>query len=154
VRARGRGGDRWRRAREAGDAAARRGRERALGYRLTRTNAGLALARVLVRGATSRSRVARRLRRGSASDPRRSRAPRTAVSLLDRAGPRAADTVDATPPRGPGRLRDVTLDGAPVSVSLEPVLPIAVVGNGGGFALALVPDPRHDESFANGVALR
>jgi len=48
---------------------------------------------------------------------------------------------------------DVTLDGATVTISAEPVLPRARVedGEGGGFLLKLVRDRRIDEVFTGGV---
>jgi hypothetical protein len=49
---------------------------------------------------------------------------------------------------------DVRLDGAPIAISLEPVLPVAVVEDrGDGFAVQLASDAKLGERFANGVAL-
>ncbi len=149
----------WRRARESGAALpvvevanAR------LGYRLSRTPAGLALARVRVRDGRDEplpaSLAAYAAGRGDGVAPLASAADLAVERLLD---PRRAG---APPRESMQRLLaalvgcdDVKLDGAPVSVSLEPVLPVAFVEDrGDGFALGLTPDPRHDESFANGVA--
>ncbi len=149
----------WRRAREAGDALPRAPVASArLGYRLTRTHTGLALARVLVREGRDEPLPASlaAYAAGSATGP----AP--LASAADLAVERLLDTrrSGALPTPSMQRLLaalvgcdDISLDGAPVSVSLEPVLPIALIEDrGDGFALTLVPDPRHDESFANGVA--
>jgi hypothetical protein len=47
---------------------------------------------------------------------------------------------------------DVRLDGEPVRVSTEPLLPIAeLVDRGGGFELRLRPEPGLDELFSNGL---
>ena len=149
----------WRRAREAGETLPRAAvASTRLGYRLSRTPAGLTLARVLVRDGRDEplpaSLAAYAAGRGNGSAPLASAADLAVERLIDprRFGP---------PPR-PAMHRllaalvgcdDVSLDGAPVSVSLEPVLPIALVEDrGDGFALSVIPDPRHDESFANGVA--
>ncbi len=149
----------WRRAREAGEPLPRATvASTRLGYRLARTATGLTLARVLVRDGRDEplpaTLAAYAVGRGSGSAPLASAADLAVERLIDprRFGP---------PPR-PSMHRllaalvgcdDVSLDGSPVSVSLEPVLPIVCVEDrGDGFALELVPDPRHDESFANGVA--
>ena len=149
----------WRRAREAGETLPRAPvASTRLGYRLSRTKAGLALARVLVRDGRDEPLPATltAYAAGSASGP----AP--LASAADLAVERLLDPRRAGAPPAAAMQRllvalvgcdDMSLDGAPVSVSLEPVLPIAVVEDrGDGFALTLVPDPRHDESFANGVA--
>ena len=49
---------------------------------------------------------------------------------------------------------DVQVEGTPVAVSTEPILPCAVVEDRGeGFAIELRPNPEIDEVFANGIAL-
>ena len=149
----------WRRAREAGDAlpvvAATTSR---VGYRLSRAPAGLAIARVLVRDGRDeplpQSLSAYAAGRGDGNAP--------LVSAADLAVERLLDPRRGTVPPRESILRllaalvgceDVSFEGQPVTVSLDPVLPIALVENrGDGFALRLVPDPRHEESFANGVA--
>ncbi len=149
----------WRRAREAGEPLAAVGAASArIGYRLSRTKAGLAVARVLVRdgGDEPLTATLSAYAAGSASGP----AP--LASAADLAVERLIDPRRATAPQTPAMQRllaalvgceDVSLDGSAVSVSLDPVLPIAIVEDrGDGFALSVVPDPDHDESFANGVA--
>lgn len=52
------------------------------------------------------------------------------------------------------RAADVTLDGAPVKTSAEPVTPVAVVKDAGeGFSIELVADPKISEMFRNRVVL-
>ena len=148
-----------RRAREAGDALPRAAAPSArLGYRLSRTSAGLALARVLVRDGRDEPLPASlaAYAAGSASGP----AP--LASAADLAVERLLDARRPGAPPAPAMQRllaalvgceNLTLDGVAVTVSLEPVLPIArIEDRGDGFALTLAPDPRHDESFVNGVA--
>jgi superfamily II DNA or RNA helicase len=149
----------WRRAREAGDALPVVATTTArVGYRLTRAPAGLAVARVLVRDGRDEP-LPRSL---SAYAAGRGDGPAPLVSAADLAVERLLDPRRGTVPAREAIQRllaalvgcdDVSLDGQPVTVSLDPVLPIALVEDrGDGFALRLVPDPRHDESFANGVA--
>ena len=149
----------WRRAREAGDSLPRvEGASARIGYRLARTTGGLTLDRVLVRDGRDEplrtTLAAWAAGRGDGVAPLASAADLAVERLID---PRRT----GAPPR-PSMQRllaalvgceDVSLDGSPVTVSLEPVLPIAIVEDrGDGFALSVAPDPRHDESFANGVA--
>ncbi|MCU0231645.1 MAG: DEAD/DEAH box helicase [Acidobacteria bacterium] len=52
------------------------------------------------------------------------------------------------------RCRDVTLDGAPVAVSVEQITPVVrLQDHGMGFRLQLAPDPRVSERLAPGVVL-
>jgi hypothetical protein len=149
----------WRRAREAGAALPVAAVASArLGYRLSRTPTGLALARVRVRDGSEEplpvSLAAYAAGKGDGAAPLASAADLAVERLLD------ARRTGAVPRESMQRLLaalvgcdDVRLDGAPVSVSLEPVLPIAFVEDrGDGFSLGVAPDPRHDETFANGVA--
>lgn len=56
--------------------------------------------------------------------------------------------------RSLARCSDVRLDGEPVAISAEPVLPLAVLRDApGGFELRVVPDPKIEENFGNGVVL-
>ncbi|HXX47756.1 MAG TPA: helicase, partial [Myxococcota bacterium] len=149
-----------RRAQESGQelppAAARSAK---LGYRLSRARGGLALARVLVRDGAEQP-LAHSL---SAFASGRAPGPAPLVSAADLAVERVFDARRSGPPPAEAMQRllaalvgceDVRLDGEPVAISLEPVLPIArVEDRGEGFAVQLAPDPRHSESFANGVAL-
>ncbi len=130
-----------------------------LGYRLTRQPGGLALARILVRDGAetplAQSLAAYAAGRGSGPAP--------LVSAADLAVERGIDTrrTGPVPSEAMQRLlpaliacEDVRLDGAPIAISLEPVLPVAVVEDrGDGFAVQLAPDAKLGERFANGVAL-
>ncbi|MFI5314499.1 MAG: SNF2-related protein [Myxococcota bacterium] len=130
-----------------------------LGYRLARQPGGLALARVLVRDGRDEP-LASSL---SAYAAGRAAGPAPLVSAEDLAVERLIDSRRSTPPSAEAMQRllaalvgcdDVRLEGAPVAVSLEPVLPIArVEDRGDGFAVQLARDPRLGELFANGVAL-
>lgn len=130
-----------------------------LGYRLSRARGGVAVARVLVRDGVEQP-LAHSL---AAFASGRLPGPAPLVSAADLAVERLFDARRSGPPPAELMQRllgalvgcdDVRLDGAPVAISLEPVLPIArLEDRGDGFALQLAPDPRHSESFANGVAL-
>jgi len=149
-----------RRASESGEAApapaAAPGR---LGYRLTRQSGGLALARVIVRDGREEPLAASL----SAYAAGRGPGPAPLVSAEDLAVERLVDARRSGPPPAESMQRllaalvgceDVRLDGAPVAVSLDPVLPIArVEDRGDGFAVQLAQDPRLSEAFANGVVL-
>ena len=130
-----------------------------LGYRLTRKPGGIALARVIVRDGADQP-LAHSL---SAYASGRAPGPAPLVSAEDLAVERWIDPRRTGPPPAEAMQRlltalvgceNVTLDGAPVAISLEPVLPTArVEDRGDGFAVQLAPDPRLSEAFANGVAL-
>jgi superfamily II DNA or RNA helicase len=149
-----------RRASESGQALpSASGSAAKLGYRLTRAPGGLALARVLVRDGQSEPLV----HSLAAYATGRAGGPAPLVSAEDLAVERLIDPRRTGPPPAESMQRllaalvgceDVRLDGQPISVSLEPVLPIArVEDRGDGFAVQLAPDPRLTETFANGVAL-
>jgi superfamily II DNA or RNA helicase len=130
-----------------------------LGYRLTRQSGGLALARVIVREGRDEPLGASL----SAYAAGRGPGPAPLVSAEDLAVERLLDSRRTGPPPAESMQRllaalvgceDVRLDGAPVAVSLDPVLPVArVEDRGDGFAVQLAPDARLEQSFANGVAL-
>ena len=149
----------WRRARDGGDALPRPNESSArIGYRLARAKGGLELARVLVRDGREEPLPATL----AAFAAGRASGPAPLASAADLAVERLIDPRRAGAPPAPAMQRllvallgcdDVSLDGSKVSVSLEPVLPIALVEDrGDGFELLVVPDPQHDESFSNGVA--
>jgi hypothetical protein len=149
-----------RRARESGESAPRAESPPAqLGYRLSRAPGGLALARVLVREGVESPLPATLAAWAAGRGP----GPAPLASVADLAVERLIDPrrTGALPRESMPRLlnalvacEDVRLDGEPVTVSLEPVLPIALVEDrGDGVELRLVPDPRHTETFANGVTL-
>ncbi len=149
-----------RRASESGEALPSAGGSAAkLGYRLTRAPGGLALARVLVRDGNSEPLV----HSLAAYATGRAGGPAPLVSAEDLAVERLLDARRTGPPPAEAMQRllaalvgceDVRLDGLPISVSLEPVLPIALVEDrGDGFAVQLAADSRLGETFANGVAL-
>jgi superfamily II DNA or RNA helicase len=150
----------WRRARESGESLAPAPAAAArVGYRLKRERGGLALTRVLVRDGKDaplgQSLAAYAAGRGSGPAP--------VVSAADLALERALDPRRSGPPPSESMQRlltalvgceDVRLEGAPVAVSLEPVLPLArIEDRGDGFELSVAPDPALTETFANGVAL-
>ena len=93
----------------------------------------------------------------------RAGSPAPLVSAEDLAVEKLLDVRRSGPPQAEAMRRllaalvgcdDVRLEGQPISVSLEPVLPIArVEDRGDGFAVQLVADSRLTETFANGVAL-
>jgi superfamily II DNA or RNA helicase len=130
-----------------------------LGYRLTRKPGGLALARVIVRDGVEQPLQSSL----SAYATGRAQGPAPLVSAEDLAVERQLDPrrTGPLPSEAMQRLlsalvgcEDVRLDGAPIAISLEPVLPIArVEDRGDGFAVQLARDPRLTESFQNGVAL-
>jgi len=130
-----------------------------LGYRLARKPGGLALARVLVRDGKDEPLPQSLAAFASGRAP----GPAPLVSAEDLAIERLFDARRSGPPPAPIMLRllaalagvdDVRLDGVPVAVSLDPVLPVVrVEDRGDGFAVQLAPAPQHTESFANGVAL-
>ncbi len=149
-----------RRATESGqELPSASGSQPRLGYRLTRAPGGLALARVLVRDGGSEPLV--HSLAAYATGRAGSQAP--LVSAEDLAVERLIDTRRVGPPPAEAMQRllaglvgceDVRLDGEPVAVSLEAVLPLArVEDRGDGFAVRLAPDSRLTEAFANGVAL-
>ena len=149
-----------RRARESGESLPSAAVSAAkLGYRLARRPGGLALARVLVREAADEP-LASSL---AAYATGRASGPAPLVSAEDLAVEKLIDSRRSGPPPAEAMQRllaalvgceDVKLDGAPIAVSLEPVLPIArVEDRGDGFAVQLAPDPQLTETFGNGVAL-
>ncbi len=149
-----------RRARESGvELPSAAGSAAKLGYRLTRAPGGIALARVLVRDGHSEPLV----NSLAAYATGRAGGPAPLVSAEDLAVERLLDARRTGPPPAEAMQRllgalvgceDVRLDGLPISVSLEAVLPIALVEDrGDGFTVQLAPDPRLSETFANGVAL-
>ena len=159
----------WRRAREEGrelpraDAAAG-GRLR---YALARHGAGLSLERQIVSGATATPLAVslRALAAGRVASPLLPTGAPARVAASERDLAIDAE-LDSPLPGALSRaaLRrllphlagcdDVRLDGAPISVSIEPVGASAhLVDHGGGFRLYVTPDASVTERFGDGVAL-
>jgi len=150
----------WQRASEAGQAlpalAHPAGR---VGYRLTRAPGGLALSRVIVGPDRERELTATLagVAEGRVAGPRfvatREDLAVEVVLGTHRSGVLPAALV----PRvlvALARCTDVSLDGRPVRVDAEPVLPrVRVEDQGAGFLLRVGPDPEIRERFANGLVL-
>ncbi len=128
-------------------------------YRLSRRDHLLAVTRVLVHGDGRENKLAESI----ATSIARGRAPADWTPAHDDV---RVERILGTPPREvvqPGRIRDlfgalagvteVTLDGARVSVSTEPILPHARVEDaaGGGFLLRLDRQPEITAVVAKGV---
>jgi superfamily II DNA or RNA helicase len=150
-----------RRARQEGRAlpAPAAGGPGRIGYRFTRAPGGLALEREVVAG-SSRRPLETTL---SAVASGRVEGPSFVATPSDLAAERALGSRlrGLVPREALPRLlaalaecSDVTLDGRPISVSTERVLPLGrVVDQGEGFLLYVERDPGLSESFANGAAL-
>jgi hypothetical protein len=130
-----------------------------VGYRLTRTSGGLALERVIVREGAE---LPLHATLAAVADGRVA-GPRFVATRHDLGAEVALGThrrgllSPALVPRVFARLArcdDVRLDGRPVEVSPDPVLPHAALeDHGDGFLLVLRPDSTAVERFANGVVL-
>ena len=130
-----------------------------VGYRLTRGEGGLFVDRVLVVDGEARplETTVAALLTGRVEGPRVS-ASRADVAVEQALGTRLGGWLSraamARVLHGLARCGDVTLDGVPVRVDAQPLLPVAVLTDQGvGFELRLVPDPTITEVFPNGVAL-
>jgi len=129
-----------------------------VGYRLSRSGGAIALTRVIAQGGTEHP-----LDATLASASGRTGGPAFAATAEDL----TLELALGTHRRGvlpPGlwagvlpllaRSRDVTLDGAPLKVSREPVGPVCrLEDQGDGFRLSVGDDPGVTERFHNGVAL-
>lgn len=131
-----------------------------LAYRLTRAHGVLTLSRVVVDtlGEHEIRAPLDALERGRVD------APPFAAMPADR----GLEAALGAPPRGEpipreraprvlralARCNDVRLDGAPVEIALEPVLPVArIARRGTGHVLRIESPPALETSFANGLAL-
>jgi superfamily II DNA or RNA helicase len=144
----------------AAEAAAARG---LVGYRLTRGPAGPSFARVVVAGCgTARQELPLEVPLVAIATGR-VEGPAFMATPADLACEQALGTFrGGVVPRelwprlllALSRCRDVTLDGAPVAVSVEQVTPVVrVQDHGMGFRLQLAPDPRVTGRLAPGVVL-
>jgi superfamily II DNA or RNA helicase len=148
----------WRRAQGGGDGTPVTGRPPGhVGYRFTRERGGLALERVIVHERGEERLVSTLV----AVAEGRTRGPRFAATPADL----AAELALGTHRRGllPGSLvtrlfaelaacGDVQLDGRPVRVSKQPLLPLARVRDRGeGFELTVEAEAEISERFGNGI---
>jgi superfamily II DNA or RNA helicase len=150
----------WRRSREEGRElpVPRTGAGR-VGYRFRRAAGSLALERVIVRDGEERSldTTLAALADGRVAGPRfMATQADLAVELVlgtHRRGPIPANLLPRVLAALAGES-DLTLDGRPVRVAVDPVLPRArVEDSGDGFFVVVEPDPAVTERFANGAVL-
>jgi superfamily II DNA or RNA helicase len=150
----------WRRSRDEGSGLPepRRATGR-VGYRFTRADGGLALERVIVRAGAEERLEATLV----ALSEGRVDGPRFLAKQADLAVELALGTHrrGLLPPPLVSRVfaklvhcGDVQLDGEPVEVSAEPLLPVARLRDrGDGFVLSVSPAVSITERFANGILL-
>lgn len=149
----------WKRVAESGkdlaEAAAPAGR---IAYRFRRLNGGLALERVIstagteeVLESTLASLASNRIGGPSFVAAQADLAAELALGTHRRGSlsPRLIEKLFARL----ARCTDIELDGKPVRVAGEPVLPVVrVEDHGEGFRLTVIDNPTIDETFTNGVA--
>jgi hypothetical protein len=150
----------WRRTLEQGEdiSTAGEGKGR-LGYRFSRAEGGLALARVIITTEGDWPLLSTL----AALDSGRIEGPPFIASQADLAVELALGTHRQGPlPRHliarlftrMAHCTDITLDGLPITVAAEPVLPLGkLVDQGEGFRFSIEEDPAATEAFDNGALL-